>query len=222
MSSLKKGILVVVSGFSGAGKGTIMKKLMEKYSEKYALSVSATTRSPRPGEEHGVDYFFVTKEQFEDMIQKEELVEYAQYVSNYYGTPKAYVEEQLTAGKSVILEIEIQGALKIKEQFPDTLLLFVTAPSAEELKNRLTGRGTETQEVIAARLSRAVEESQGMEEYDYLVVNDKVDETVELVDTIIEGLKNQNTEGFSNLSLSSNINFVNKLREELSGFSKGE
>ncbi len=222
MSSFKKGILVVVSGFSGSGKGTIMKKLMEKYSEKYALSVSATTRSPRPGEEHGVDYFFVTKEQFEDMIHKEELVEYAQYVSNYYGTPKAYVEEQLTAGKSVILEIEIQGALKIKEQFPDTLLLFVTAPSAEELKNRLTGRGTETQEVIAARLSRAVEESQGMEEYDYLVVNDKVDETVELVDTIIEGLKNQNTEGFSNLSLSSNINFVNKLREELSGFSKGE
>ena len=222
MSSLQKGILVVVSGFSGSGKGTIMKKLMEKYSEKYALSVSATTRSPRPGEEHGVDYFFVTKEQFEDMIHKEELVEYAQYVSNYYGTPKAYVEEQLTAGKSVILEIEIQGALKIKEQFPDTLLLFVTAPSAEELKNRLTGRGTETQEVIAARLSRAVEESQGMEEYDYLVVNDKVDETVELVDTIIEGLKNQNTEGFSNLSLSSNINFVNKLREELSGFSKGE
>ena len=222
MSSFKKGILVVVSGFSGSGKGTIMKKLMEKYSEKYALSVSATTRSPRPGEEHGVDYFFVTKEQFEDMIHKEELVEYAQYVSNYYGTPKAYVEEQLTAGKSVILEIEIQGALKIKEQFPDTLLLFVTAPSAEELKNRLTGRGTETQEVIAARLSRAVEESQGMEEYDYLVVNDKVDETVELVDTIIEGLKNQNTEGFSNLSLSSNINFVNKLREELSGYSKGE
>ena len=222
MSSFKKGILVVVSGFSGSGKGTIMKKLMEKYSEKYALSVSATTRSPRPGEEHGVDYFFVTKEQFEDMIHKEELVEYAQYVSNYYGTPKAYVEEQLTAGKSVILEIEIQGALKIKEQFPDTLLLFVTAPSAEELKNRLTGRGTETQEVIAARLSRAVEESQGMEEYDYLVVNDKIDETVDLVDTIIEGQKNQNIEGFSNLSLSSNINFVNKLREELSGFSKGE
>ena len=222
MSSLKKGILVVVSGFSGSGKGTIMKKLMEKYSDKYALSVSATTRHPRPGEEHGVDYFFVTKEEFEDMIQKGALVEYAQYVSNYYGTPKAYVEEQLSAGKSVILEIEIQGALKIKEQFPDTLLLFVTAPSAEELKNRLTGRGTETPEVIAARLSRAVEESQGMEEYDYLVINDKIDETVDLVDTIIEGQKNQNTEGFSNLSLSSNINFVNKLREELSGFSKGE
>lgn len=222
MSSLKKGILVVVSGFSGAGKGTIMKKLMEKYSDKYALSVSATTRSPRPGEENGVDYFFVTKEQFEDMIQKEELVEYAQYVSNYYGTPKAYVEEQLSAGKSVILEIEIQGALKIKEQFPDTLLLFVTAPGAEELKNRLTGRGTETAEVIAARLSRAVEESRGMEEYDYLVVNDVIDKTVDLVDTIIDGRKNRNTDDFSNLSLSSNINFVNKLREELSGFSKGE
>ena len=222
MSSLQKGILVVVSGFSVSGKGTIMKKLMEKYSDKYALSVSATTRDPRPGEEHGVDYFFVTKEEFEDMIQKGALVEYAQYESNFYGAPKAYVEEQLSAGKSVILEIEIQGALKIKEQFPDTLLLFVTAPSAEELKNRLTGRGTETPEVIAARLSRAVEESQGMEEYDYLVINDKIDETVDLVDTIIEGQKNQNIEGFSNLSLSSNINFVNKLREELSGFSKGE
>ena len=110
-----KGRIVIISGFSGAGKGTLMKALMKEYKDKYALSVSATTRAPRPGEKDGVDYFFVTKEQFESMIEKEELIEYAQYVGNYYGTPKAYVDEQLLAGKNVILEIEIQGALKIKE-----------------------------------------------------------------------------------------------------------
>ena len=126
-----QGILIVVSGFSGAGKGTLMKALMNRYSERYALSVSATTRSPREGEKNGVEYFFRTKEEFEKMIAKDELIEYAKYVDNYYGTPKAYVEEQLSAGKDVILEIEIQGALKIKEKFPDTLLLFVTPPDAD-------------------------------------------------------------------------------------------
>ena len=137
-----QGILIVVSGFSGAGKGTLMKALMNRYSERYALSVSATTRSPREGEKNGVEYFFRTKEEFEKMIAKDELIEYAKYVDNYYGTPKAYVEEQLSAGKDVILEIEIQGALKIKEKFPDTLLLFVTPPDADTLKERLIGRGT--------------------------------------------------------------------------------
>ena len=131
-----KGILIVVSGFSGSGKGTIMKRLLEKY-DNYALSISATTRSPRPGEEDGREYFFRTVEEFEKMIAKDELIEYAKYVDNYYGTPRAYVEEQLQSGKDVILEIEIQGALKVKEKFPETLLLFVTPPSAKELKNRL-------------------------------------------------------------------------------------
>ena len=121
----KKGILVVVSGFSGAGKGTIMKRLLEEYPENYALSISATTRAPRPGECHGKEYFFVSEETFEKMIQKDALIEYARYVSNYYGTPKEYVLEQLGQGRDVILEIEIQGALKVKEAYPDTLLLFV-------------------------------------------------------------------------------------------------
>lgn len=123
----KKGILIVVSGFSGAGKGTIMKQLLQQYPDNYALSISATTRSPRNGETDGVEYFFRTREQFEEMIAKDELIEYAQYVENYYGTPRAYVEEQLSAGRDVILEIEIQGALKVKEKFPETLLLFVSS-----------------------------------------------------------------------------------------------
>ena len=128
----EKGILIVVSGFSGPGKGTIMKELLKQY-DNYALSISATTRNPRPGEEDGREYFFKTVEDFEKMIAKEELIEYARYVDNYYGTPRAYVEEQLEAGKDVILEIEIQGALKIKKQFPDTVLMYVSAPSADEL-----------------------------------------------------------------------------------------
>ena len=126
----QKGILIVVSGFSGAGKGTLMKELLKRYEETYALSVSATTRNPREGEVDGREYFFKTTEEFEKMIAKEELIEYARYVENYYGTPRTYVEQQLEAGKDVILEIEIQGALKVKERFPDTLLLFVTPPSA--------------------------------------------------------------------------------------------
>ena len=145
-----RGILVVVSGFSGAGKGTLMKHLLEKY-DNYALSISATTRAPREGEEHGREYFFHTKQEFEELILHDALIEYAQYVENYYGTPKAYVEKQLEAGKDVILEIEIQGALKVKEKFPDTLLLFVTPPSAEELKRRLINRGTETKEFKVKR-----------------------------------------------------------------------
>ena len=165
----KEGILIVVSGFSGAGKGTIMKALLERY-DNYALSISATTRNPRPGEEEGKAYFFKTTEEFEKMIAKDDLIEYAMYVGNYYGTPKAYVEEQLRAGKDVILEIEIQGALKVKEKFPSTLLLFVTPPSAEELRKRLEGRGTETQEVIDGRMKRAIEEAEYMDQYDYLLI----------------------------------------------------
>ncbi len=182
----KEGILIVVSGFSGAGKGTIMKELLEKY-DNYALSVSATTRKPRPGEEEGKAYFFKSKEEFEKMIAKDELIEYARYVENYYGTPRMYVEEQLKAGKDVILEIEIQGALKVKEKFPDTLLLFVTPPTAAELKRRLAGRGTETMDVIEYRLGRAKEEAQGIERYDYLIINDRLDECVEEVHRIIQG-----------------------------------
>ena len=213
MTQTKKGILIVLSGFSGSGKGTIMKELMKKYSDRYALSISATTRQPRTGETDGVEYFFKTKEQFEEMIAQDKLIEYARYVENYYGTPKSYVEEQLASGKDVILEIEIQGALKVKEKFPDTVLLFVTPPSAEALKERLTGRGTETAEVIASRLSRAVEEAEGIEEYDYLVVNDVLEDCVEEVHAIIQN---------EHARVPRNIDTINNMRKELKSFSKGE
>ena len=218
---MEKGRLVVASGFSGAGKGTIMKKLMSEHGGDYALSISATTRAPREGERHGVEYFFLTVEEFEAMIARDELVEYAKYVSNYYGTPRAYVEEQLTAGKNVILEIEIQGALKIKEKFPDTVLLFITAPGAAELKNRLVGRGTETQDVIDARMSRAYEESLGVENYDYLVINDDLESCVTLVNDIIQSERTGNTTEYDKYRVSANIDFINNMREELLSFSKG-
>ena len=217
-----KGKLVVISGFSGAGKGTLMKALMKEYGDSYALSVSATTRNPRPGEMDGGDYFFVTKDKFEQMIAEDALIEYAQYVGNYYGTPKEYVQQQLDLGKNVILEIEIQGALKIKEKFPDTVLMFVTAPNANELKNRLVGRGTETPEVIAARLSRACEESMGMEKYDYLVINDTIENGISLIDRLICDERSGNKENNRAHRVSANIDFINQMRENLKSFSKGE
>lgn len=203
----KEGILIVVSGFSGAGKGTIMKALLERY-DNYALSISATTRNPRPGEEEGKAYFFKTTEEFEKMIAKDDLIEYAMYVGNYYGTPKAYVEEQLRAGKDVILEIEIQGALKVKEKFPNTLLLFVTPPSAEELRKRLEGRETETQEVIDGRMKRAIEEAEYMDQYDYLVVNDELDVCVEEMHHLIQG---EHERCFRNQT------FIEHMKRELKG-----
>lgn len=205
-----KGILIVVSGFSGAGKGTLMKALMERY-DNYALSISATTRNPRKGETDGREYFFRTVEEFEKMIAQEELIEYAKYVDNYYGTPKAYVMEQLQAGKDVVLEIEIQGALKVKEKFPDTLLLFVTPPSAEELKRRLIGRGTETMDVIKSRLERAVEESQGMDKYDYLVNNDDFETCVQEMHRIIQAEHDR---------VFRNGDFISRIRKELEAMGK--
>ena len=200
-----QGILVVVSGFSGAGKGTLMKELLKRY-DNYALSISATTRAPREGETDGKEYFFVTKEQFEKMRDERKLIEYAQYVNNYYGTAKEYVEQKMAEGKDVILEIEIQGALKVKKRFPDALLLFVTPPSAEELRRRLVGRGTETLEVINARLARAAEEASGMEAYDYLLINDDLDRCVEEMHQLIQ-LQHRKT--------SYHLDFLSKMREDL-------
>ena len=206
-----KGILLVLSGFSGSGKGTVVKEIMKKYSDRYALSISATTRAPRPGEIDGVEYFFKPRAEFEAMIENDELVEYAQYVSNYYGTPKAYVEEQLNAAKDVILEIEIQGALKIKEKFPDTLLLFMTPPSAEELKKRLIGRNTETMEVIESRLSRAVQEAEGIENYDYLIINDDLEKCVEQFHSIVTN---------EHYRVSRNEENIDNMRSQLAAFTK--
>lgn len=192
----KKGILVVVSGFSGVGKGTVVKKLVETY--HYSLSVSATTREPRPGEVDGKDYFFKSVAEFENLIDYNGFIEWAQYVENYYGTPRKFVEDELEAGHNVILEIEVQGAMKIKEQYPDAVLVFITAPDAICLKNRLEGRGTEDQKVIAKRLKRAYEETEDMIFYDYLVVNDDLDTCVRDVNAVIlaEGFKTSNNKEY--------------------------
>lgn len=200
-----QGILVVVSGFSGAGKGTLMKELLKQYGN-YALSVSATTRQPREGEREGEDYFFVSRDCFQKMIDENRLVEYAQYVNHYYGTPREYVEKRMREGKDVILEIEIQGALKVKKRFPEALLLFVTPPSAGELRRRLVGRGTETIEVINARLRRAAEEAAGMEAYDYLLINDEIQACVEQMHQLIQ-LQHNKT--------SYHLDFLSRMREDL-------
>lgn len=183
-----EGILIVVSGFSGAGKGTLMKRLISDYDE-YALSVSMTTRAPRAGEVEGKDYFFVTREEFEDKIADDAFVEHACYCDNYYGTPKAYVEEKLKEGKNVLLEIDVQGGMQVKKQFPNALLLFVTPPSIEELSKRLHSRGTEDEAVITKRLNQAKTEIVTMQHYEYLVVNDDLDEAVHRMHEIIQSSK---------------------------------
>lgn len=200
-----QGSLVVVSGFSGAGKGTLIKALLEKY-DNYALSISATTRQPREGEADGREYFFVPREKFEQMIKEKQLIEYAQYVNNYYGTPKQYVSQKMAEGKDVILEIEIQGALKIKEQFPEALLLFVVPPSAGELRRRLLKRGTESMEAIQARLCRAADEAQGMSSYHYLLINDDIDTCVENMHQMIR---------LQRFRTATNQDFIGKMQKEL-------
>ena len=209
----KKGILVVLSGFSGAGKGTIMKELIQQYPEHYALSVSATTRAPRFNEVHGREYYFISKEEFESMIEQEALIEHAQYVGNYYGTPCDYVNQQLNLGKDVILEIETQGGHKVKKRFPDTLLLFVTPPSARELYNRLENRNTETEEVIRGRLAQAIIECDSMSDYDFLIINDELKEAVNQVHEIIQN---------EHYRISRNNTIINAMKTELELFSKGE
>ena len=210
MKMRRKGILIVVSGFSGVGKGTLMKQLVHSY-DNYALSVSMTTRQPRPGESDGKEYFFVSREVFEKTIAENGLIEYANYCGNYYGTPKEYVEKQLEKGKDVILEIEIQGALKVREQFPTALLLFVMPPSAQELKKRLEGRGTETKEVIDKRLKRATEEAEGIENYDFIVINDKLEECVKEMHGLILA---------AHETPDRNQEFIDNMRKELENFSK--
>ncbi len=208
----EKGILSVVSGFSGAGKGTIMKALLEKY-DNYALSISATTRNPREGEENGREYFFKTREEFEQMIKEDALYEYAEYQGNYYGTPKEYVKEQLANGKDVILEIEVQGALQVREKNPDTVLVFVTTKDAKTLEERLTGRGTETAEAVQGRLKRAVEEAEFMDQYDYLLINDELDEAVDTLHNILQSEHKKSSRKADSIS---------EMKTDLSTFMKGE
>ncbi len=199
-----KGILIILSGFAGSGKGTIIRELLKKY-DNYALSVSATTRAPREGEIDGVHYFFKTEDQFKEMIAQGELLEYANYVGNYYGTPRAYVKDQLSAGKNVILEIETEGALNIKREYPDAVLVFVMPPSVEEIHNRLKNRGTETDEVIDKRMKKAGLEITVVDRYDYLMINDVLEESVELFNAIVES---------QHMAVSRNRDYINDKKRE--------
>ena len=180
-----RGLLVVYSGFSGVGKGTVMKEMLKR-EETFRLSVSATTREPRPGEVDGREYYFLTKEKFLEMIEKDEFLEYAQYADNYYGTPKKAVEDMLNEGYNVFLEIEVQGGLQIMEKCPDCLSIFIVPPSLEVLEQRLRGRGTETEEVIEKRMKTALVEQGYTSQYDFVVENDIVEKTVDDIINIVK------------------------------------
>jgi len=181
----EKGLLIVLSGPSGVGKGTVRKAIFSQPDMKFEYSISCTTRQPREGEIDGVDYFFKNREQFEEMIANDQLLEYAEFVGNYYGTPVDYVKQTLESGKDVFLEIEIQGARQVREKFPDGLFIFLAPPSLAELKNRITTRGTETEDVINNRMSVAKEEIEMMHLYDYVVENDKIENAVEKINAIV-------------------------------------
>lgn len=181
----EKGLLIVLSGPSGVGKGTVRKEIFSQHDTSFEYSISMTTRSPRDGEVDGVDYFFKTKEEFEELIDKGKLLEYAQFVGNYYGTPVDYVRETLDKGKDVFLEIEVQGARQVREKFPDGLFIFLMPPSLSELKNRIVTRGTETEDIINNRLNVAKEEIEMMNLYDYVVENDQIDLACERIKAIV-------------------------------------
>ena len=202
----RKGLLLVVSGPSGAGKGTICKALLNK-NDEIKLSVSATTRKPRNGEVHGVNYFFIEKEEFTNMIENGEFLEYAQIYDNFYGTPKSAIIECLEKGQDVILEIEMQGARQIKEVYPEGVFIFVLPPSLEELKSRIVGRGTETQEEIEKRFSCAFEEINQIVNYDYFIINEDIEKSVNDVEAIISAEKNKVTRYKNNI--------IDKFKEEL-------
>lgn len=181
-----RGLLIVLSGPSGVGKGTVRAAIFKNNIYNYVYSVSATTRQMRPGEVDGVDYYFVSKEQFKQYIEEDALLEYAEYVGNYYGTPIQKIEENLAAGNDVFLEIEVQGALKVRERMPEGIFIFLAPPSLDELKSRITGRGTDREDVILERMQMAKEEIEMMQHYDYVVVNDTVEHAVDKVNAIIQ------------------------------------
>ena len=181
---MNKGALIIISGPSGSGKGTVVKTLPKD--KDYALSISVTTREPREGEQDEKDYFFRTQEEFARMRDNDELLEHASFVGNFYGTPRFYVEQKINEGKTVVLEIEVNGALQVKEKYPDSVLVFLMPPSLEELKQRLIGRGTEDLETIERRFKRAQDEIKLIEQYDYLVINDEVQNAVDRINLLVE------------------------------------
>lgn len=196
---MDKGMLIIISGPSGSGKGTVVKRLCPgnvsgaahsgACEKDFAVSISVTTRKKRTGEVDGRDYFFCTEKEFQNKLRNNELLEYATFVGNYYGTPRSYVMEQIDKGKTVVLEIEVNGALQVKEKFPDSVLVFLIPPSLKELKNRLVSRNTEDMETIEDRLRRAAEELTLIDKYDYLIVNENVDDAVEEIKLIVKAEK---------------------------------
>lgn len=202
----EQGLLIVLSGPSGVGKGTVRKHLFDHYNNDFDFSISMTTRLKRAGEVEGVDYFFRTKEEFEQYIKEDRLLEYANYVGNYYGTPIDYVQETLDSGRDVFLEIEVQGALKVKKRMPEGIFIFLSPPDLDELKARIENRGTDNADVIAQRMDKAVEELQLIEYYDYVVENDSVDAAARKIRSIIES---------EHLKVERNIDRFSKIIEEM-------
>jgi len=214
---MSTGSLLVISGFSGAGKGTVIKKLLEEYDD-YALSISATTRHPREGEVDGSSYFFMDREKFETMIGNDEFLEHAEYVGNYYGTPKKYVVDKLEAGINVILEIETVGALNVKKTYPAAKLIFILPPSAAELENRLKGRGTEDDATIAKRLSKAYKECDAVEAYEYIVINDSVEATAKTINMIAA----EDSQTVEKTRKENNLDLIKDIKKGLEVYYKGE
>ena len=210
----KKGSLVVISGFSGVGKGTVVKHMLEK-DANYRLSVSCTSRPPRPGEEHGKSYFFITRDEFEEMIRDGALTEYTEYCGNYYGTPKAFLDEEMSLGHNIILEIEVNGALNIRKQYPDAVLIYIMPPSAGALWERLAERGSEEEGVRVRRIRRAAEEAEYIESYDYVIVNrdGEAGSCADEILTLIRALTHR---------VSLNKDFIAQTREQIQTFMKGE
>lgn len=182
----EKGLLIVLSGPSGVGKGTVRQAIFSKGERDFMYSISATTRAKREGEVDGVDYFFKTREEFEKMIAEDELLEYTEYVGNYYGTPMDYVKKTLASGKDIFLEIEVQGAMQVKEKMPEGIYIFLTPPNMDELEARIVNRGTDESPVIRQRMEKAIEEIELMRYYDYAVENDTVENAVNKVLAIIQ------------------------------------
>lgn len=205
------GKILIVSGFSGAGKGTLVKKLMEAHPGEFALSISNTTRAPRENEIPGVHYHFITQEAFDELYYNNGFLECARYVNKSYGTPRAFVEENLAEGRTVILEIELQGARIIKKEFPDAVMVFITAPSAQDIYDRLVGRGTEAVSLILGRMERAIVEADGVKEYDHLLVNDVVDEAADRLYGMLT------TDKYEKIN-EADLTLIGKIKEELIQF----
>lgn len=212
----KKGLLVIISGFSGVGKGTVINSLLNCYADLYSFSVSATTRAPREGETHGEEYFFLTREEFEQLIQEKKLIEYARYVENYYGTPEEYVFQKLEQGQNVILDIEYQGALQVKKKYPEALLIFLIPPDIATLRSRLSARGTETGEQIQDRMKRALEEVEVVDQYECILVNRDLDACVQDMHRVI------NNPSLAEEYRSSNLALARHLKDDIERMIKGE